>query len=51
VEFAKTMNDIINGADIQASLDKAVNHIDGNIKGADGYQASTDATAEDKDQS
>lgn len=36
-EFRKTIGDIMNGADVDAWLDKAVNHIDGNIQGADGY--------------
>lgn len=36
-EFRKTIGDIMNGADAQSGLNKAVNHIDGNIKGADGY--------------
>ena len=37
-EFRKTIGDILNGADIDTWLNKAVNHIDGNIKGADGYR-------------
>ena len=36
-EFRKTIGDIMNGADVDTWLDKAVNHIDGNIQGADGY--------------
>ncbi|MCI1225282.1 extracellular solute-binding protein [Bifidobacterium sp.] len=36
-EFRKTIGDIMNGADVNTWLDKAVNHIDGNIQGADGY--------------
>ncbi|MCH4189989.1 sugar ABC transporter substrate-binding protein [Bifidobacterium tibiigranuli] len=36
-EFRKTIGDIMNGADVDSGLDKAVNHIDGNIQGADGY--------------
>ena len=28
----------MNGADVDTWLDKAVNHIDGNIQGADGYR-------------
>ena len=37
-EFRKTIGDIMNGADVDTWLDKAVNHIDGNIQGADGYR-------------
>ncbi|PJM78519.1 extracellular solute-binding protein [Bifidobacterium scaligerum] len=37
-EFRKTIGDIMNGADVNTWLDKAVNHIDGNIQGADGYR-------------
>lgn len=37
-EFRKTIGDIMNGADTNSWLDKAVNHIDGNIAGADNYQ-------------
>ena len=36
-EFRKTIGDIMNGSDATSGLNKAVNHIDGNIKGADGY--------------
>ena len=36
-EFRKTIGDIMNGAPVDQWLDKAVNHIDGNIRGADGY--------------
>lgn len=37
-EFRKTIGDIMNGADVNTWLDKAVNHIDSNIQGADGYR-------------
>lgn len=37
-EFRKTIGDIMNGADTDSWLNKAVNHIDGNIAGADNYR-------------
>jgi multiple sugar transport system substrate-binding protein len=40
--FEKTFQDIMNGANVEASLDKAVDQIDFNIESNDGYGFSTD---------
>jgi multiple sugar transport system substrate-binding protein len=35
--FQRSLSDIVNGADVKASLDKAVDQIDFNIETNDGY--------------